>query len=115
MFLYDRTVGPYSETAGICPLNVYGESKAAAEEAILSAHKDALVIRTTIVYEPEEHGKNFAYQLLSTLNANASVSCRTDQFSTPTYNRDLAEMTVGLVEKNCTGLYNYAGPETMSR
>lgn len=114
-YVFDGTGGPYVETAAICPVNVYGESKAAAEEAILGASEDALVIRTTIVYGPDEHGKNFAYQVLSKLYANDPVSCLTDQFSTPTYNRDLAEMTVNLVEANCTGVYNCVGPETMSR
>jgi len=38
-----------------------------------------------------------------------------DQISTPTYSRDLAEATLGLVELKATGLYNIVGDSVFSR
>jgi dTDP-4-dehydrorhamnose reductase len=39
---------PYRESHQVAPLNVYGQSKAIAEQQVLMAHPDALVIRTYI-------------------------------------------------------------------
>ena len=38
-----------------------------------------------------------------------------DQISTPTYNRDLANATLRLVEAGATGVFNVCGPELLSR
>ena len=96
------------------PVEVYGESKTEAERAFLDVAGDSLIIRTTIVYGPEELGKNFAHQLVSKLTSNEPFKCLVDQYSKPTYNRDLAEMVVGFVEKNCCGIFNCVGAEMMS-
>jgi len=114
-YVFDGKAGPYNEDDIPSPINVYGESKLEAERAILDVNKDALIIRTTVVYGPEQLGKNFVYQLISKLKANESFACLTDQFSTPTYNRDLIEMVVELVEKNYSGIFNCVGTEVMSR
>ena len=114
-YVFDGSAGPYTENANANPVNAYGKSKLDAENAVLDADGNALVIRTTIVYGPENLGKNFAYQLASKLTSNECFECLTDQFSTPTYNRDLAEMVVRLVQKNCCGVFNCVGTETMSR
>ena len=114
-YVFDGSAGPYAESAEVNPVNTYGKSKLEAENAVLEADRNALVIRTTVVYGPEKLGKNFAYQLVSKLISNGAFECLTDQFSTPTYNRDLAEMVVRLVEKNCCGVFNCVGAEMMSR
>lgn len=114
-YVFDGTAGPYTEDAEPSPVNVYGQSKLEAERAVLDVDRDALIIRTTVVYGPEQLGKNFVYQLISKLKANEPFSCLTDQYSTPTYNRDLAEMVVRLVQKDCCGIFNCVGTEVMSR
>ena len=38
-----------------------------------------------------------------------------DQVSTPTYNRDIAAVTIALVDRDVTGVVNVSGPEAMSR
>ena len=53
---------PYTEADEPSPRNIYGESKLQGELRILGADPDALVIRTAVVYGPEENGKNFLYQ-----------------------------------------------------
>ena len=100
-YVFDGRSGPYLETDDVCPVNVYGHSKLKAEELILDVCPSALIIRTTVVYGPEDAGKNFAYQICTRLSQGETVQCITDQFSTPTYNRDLAEMTVRLANEDC--------------
>ena len=114
-YVFDGTAGPYTENDVCNPVNVYGKSKCAAEEKIKDENPHALIIRTTIVYGPEDLGKNFVYQLSERLSKNERMSCVSDQFSTPTYNRDLAKMASSLVDARCSGIYNCVGQELMSR
>jgi len=114
-YVFDGRCGPYLETDDVCPVNVYGRSKLKAEELISDVCPSALIIRTTVVYGPEDAGKNFAYHICTRLSQGETVQCITDQFTTPTYNRDLAEMAVRLVNEDCSGIYNCVGDERMNR
>eukprot|EP00227_Mantoniella_beaufortii_P001310 CAMPEP_0197618592 /NCGR_PEP_ID=MMETSP1326-20131121/61614_1 /TAXON_ID=1155430 /ORGANISM="Genus nov. species nov., Strain RCC2288" /LENGTH=417 /DNA_ID=CAMNT_0043187491 /DNA_START=4 /DNA_END=1255 /DNA_ORIENTATION=+ len=105
----------YAESDPVGPVNVYGSSKLAGEAAVLAEDPASLVLRTTGVFGPEKQGKNFGYQLLNAVADKRSMACATDSFGSPTYNRDLAAMTVGLLEANATGVYHCVGPETMHR
>jgi dTDP-4-dehydrorhamnose reductase len=114
-YVFDGTNGPYGETDGTRPLSAYGRSKLAGEVAVLAADSSALVVRTTVVYGPEEKGKNFAYQLAAGLLNGRSMHVPTDQISSPTYSRDLARGTILLLQLGVKGIVNVAGPEVMSR
>src|SRR5262249_37708437 len=47
---------PYREDDAPAPVNAYGRSKLAGEQAVLEAHPSAFVFRTAWVYGP--HGRN---------------------------------------------------------
>jgi dTDP-4-dehydrorhamnose reductase len=55
------------------------------------------------------------YSLRSRLESGQTVSVASDQVSTPTYNRDLAAVTIALVKAGATGIFHVAGPDAMSR
>jgi len=114
-YVFDGESGPYSEDDPPSPVSVYGQSKLAAEESVLAADPNALVIRTTVVFGPEARGRNFAYRLASELGAGRDLRAPADQVSSPTYCRDLAEATVALVAAGARGIVNVAGPEIMDR
>jgi len=114
-YVFDGRGGPYAEAAAPNPISIYGKSKLAGEAAVMAVDPDALVIRTTVVYGPEEQGKNFAYQLAGRLVAGEAMVVPEDQISSPTYNRDLAAISLALVEVGARGIYNVVGPETMDR
>ncbi len=105
----------YSESDMVGPLNVYGSSKLAGEKAVMEEDPAALVIRTTGVYGPEIQGKNFVYQLCRSLSQGLPVRCATDSFGCPTYNRDLAKMSISLTEVGASGIFHCVGPTTLSR
>jgi len=114
-YVFDGESGPYSEEDAPNPLSVYGRSKLEGEAAVLAADPQALVLRTTVVYGPEEQGKNSAYRLASLLNSGKTLLAAQDQISSPTYNRDLAEALAGLLEIGAAGIFNMVGPEVMNR
>ncbi|MHC4134092.1 MAG: SDR family oxidoreductase [Planctomycetota bacterium] len=114
-YIFDGQDGPYSEEDEPHPISVYGESKLAGERAVLDADPAALILRTTVVFGPEEQGKNFVYRLAAHLHEGSEIRVPADQISSPTYNRDLASASVALVLQRATGIVNVVGPEIMSR
>ena len=114
-YVFDGTDGPYAEEDATYPLSVYGKSKLAGEQAVAAEDKNALILRTTVVYGPEEQGKNFVYRLVANLREGREVLVPHDQLSSPTYNRDLAAAAVALVQNGHAGVVHVAGPEVMSR
>lgn len=114
-YVFDGTAEPYTETDAPHPLSVYGRSKLEAEQAVLSAHPDALVIRTSVVYGVDRQEKNFVYQTLRRRGAGERMKVATDQRSSPTYVEDLAAASLALVAKRQHGVLHVAGPEIMDR
>jgi dTDP-4-dehydrorhamnose reductase len=43
---------PYMESHAVAPLNVYGQSKAIAEQQVLMVNSSSLVIRTSAFFSP---------------------------------------------------------------
>jgi len=111
----DANPGPYDEAATPAPLNAYGRSKLEGEKLIAAADDGALILRTTVVYGPERQGKNFVYQLARNVGSGKGMAIVDDQLSSPTYNRDLADITATLLTHGASGVYNVVGPETMGR
>ena len=114
-YVFDGNHGPYGEEDETRPLSVYGRTKSDGEAAVLDADPAALVLRTTVVYGPEAHGRNFAYQVAARLQRGEAVTAAVDQISTPTYNIDLSEATVALVDAAAVGVVHVAGPELLDR
>lgn len=114
-YVFDGTAGPYAEDAPPRPLSAYGRSKLDGERGVLAADPRALVVRTAAVYGPEPQGKNFVYQVLRRAAAGDVVRVPSDQWSTPTYNVDLAAAAVALVEAGAAGIVHVAGPRMVDR
>ncbi|MEX0990752.1 MAG: SDR family oxidoreductase [Actinomycetota bacterium] len=115
-YVFDGTGGPYREDAPTGPVNEYGRSKLAGEDAV-AAHGRALVVRTTVVYgrEVRDPGKNSLYQLDRALRAGEAFRASIDEVGTPTYAADLADAIVGLVESGSLGTFHVGGADLVSR
>lgn len=93
---------PYETTAPIAPLNVYGASKAAGEEA-LRKHSSAWCIgRTSWLFGV--HGPSFPQKILQAAETRPELSVVNDQVGSPTYTRDLAGAMRDLVRKDARGI-----------
>lgn len=115
-YIFDGRDGPYAEDAEPAPLNEYGRAKLDAERALTELLGDSLlIVRTCWAFGPERQGKNFAYQLLRTLSQGKTLSCPSDQVSSPSYAPDVARAVVDLAEAGASGIVHVAGPETIDR
>lgn len=115
-YVFDGSSGPYSEEEPPRPINVYGQTKLAGEEAARS-HPSHLVVRTTVVYgwELRTPPKNSLGQLVSALEEGRPFRAPADEVGTPTYAPDLADALVRLALNGAVGLYHVAGPDWVSR
>ena len=104
---------PYTEEDQPAPLNVYGESKLAGEEAVLASACRHLLIRTSWVYSA--HGSNFVLTMLRLAAERPSLGVVSDQLGCPTWARNLARASLRMLEQalpdpdgeNRSGLYHY--------
>ena len=74
---------PWQEADRPAPLNAYGRSKFAGEQAILEAHPRALIVRTSWLYD--SRGVNFFTRICELLQTNDSLHVVDDQIGAPTY------------------------------
>lgn len=118
-FVFDGTAGPYAETDRPDPINAYGRSKLAAENAIRGSSLSAwTILRTTLGFGDVEgypEGRfNLATFLVRELSAGREVKVTSDQLRTPTYAPDLAEAIAIVIRHRRFGLYHVAGADLMT-
>lgn len=114
-YVFDGENGPYTETDTPSPINYYGKSKLAGENAITTAGIDHAILRTNVVYGPPSARPDFAQWVIKALDAEKPITVVTDQYSNPTYVEDLAMAIIRAVERKKTGLYHVAGADYLSR
>lgn len=98
--------GPWIETDEPDPLNVYGATKLAGEQAIQAAGGRYLIFRTSWVYGP--HGKNFLLTMLRLAGERDRLSIVDDQVGGPTTSIELADATRTIVEGVLAGRFGSA-------
>lgn len=116
-FIFDGQDGPYSEDARPAPVNYYGRSKLAAENAVRDAGRGRWAIaRTVLVFGTGEQlsRSNIALWVRDKLQAGEPIRIVTDQFRTPTYSLDLAVGLERLVRFGKSGVFHMSGRDYVS-
>lgn len=91
-YVFDGTGSePYREDEPVSPLNVYGRTKLAGEEAIRNAHDRYLIFRTSWVYS--NHGRNFLNTMLRLAGERKELNIVYDQVGAPTWAGSIAAAT----------------------
>lgn len=97
---------PYPVDAATNPLNVYGASKRAGEQAVMDTDPTASIIRTAWVHAG--HGVNFVATAVRVLTAGRAMQVVDDQIGTPTRADNLASAILLLAERDThPGLLHY--------
>ena len=123
-YVFDGTKGSaYLESDVPAPLNVYGRSKLAGEQAIIQVDGSYLILRTSWVYSLRRD--SFVTKVLKWSREQPVLRIVSDQVGNPTWSRMLAEATSHLVAMGGShlsewidarkGIYHLAGNGCASR
>ncbi|MEI8134544.1 MAG: SDR family oxidoreductase [bacterium] len=115
-YIFDGLKTPYSETAAPNPLNYYGRTKLASENALRSSGVNHCIVRGAFFYGVEIRERpSFAMMVLESLRNNETVNAFTDLYSSPTLVDDLAFAIIKIAEYKRNGIYHISGTEMLSR
>jgi dTDP-4-dehydrorhamnose reductase len=123
-YVFDGTKNAaYTEDDQPNPLNAYGRGKLDGEQRILQTGAAALVFRTSWVYSMS--GDSFVTKTLAWARQHETLRIVDDQVGSPTWARQLAEITAALLARAGTtphdycaqrrGIYHLAGKGAVSR
>jgi dTDP-4-dehydrorhamnose reductase len=104
---------PYLESDVVFPLNIYGQSKAQAEENVLRNHPDALIIRTSDFFGPWDQ-QNFIHKALKMFKERQEFAAPTDVVVSPTYVPDLVNTSLDLLVDEANGIWNISNKGSIS-
>ncbi len=116
-FVFDGRDGPYAEDARPNPVNEYGRTKLAGENAVREAGPSKWAIaRTVLVYGTAEamSRSNVVLWVLNELSQNRPIHVVEDQWRTPTYVEDLAAGIERMLHFEKTGIYHLSGRELIT-
>src|ERR1700676_5342814 len=100
---------PYVETDPTNPLNAYGRTKLAGEQAIRDSGAAHLILRPSWLYST--HGRNFLLTILRLSTEREELRIVDDQVGAPTCVSDLAEATAKILASIIGGNRRKSFPE----
>ncbi len=92
---------PYREEDPTGPQSVYGTTKLAGEQAIVSSGASYLIFRTAWVYGARGH--NFLLTMLRLMREREQLGVVDDQIGSPTWSRLIAETTAQILARQLNG------------
>ncbi len=115
-YVFDGKSGPYAEDARPAPINYYGKTKLASENALRTSDVEFFIARTMVLYGFATSVKpNFALWVIQTLSKGEPVRVVDDQTGNPTLADDLAYGLLRAMELERKGIYNIAGRDIVTR
>lgn len=103
---------PYVESDAVNPINVYGKSKAAAEEILSAIYPESLIIRTSAFFSLWDR-YNFAHAVLEVLERGEIFEASSDVIS-PTYVPHLVNSALDLLIDRESGIWHLANKGAVS-
>ena len=108
----DKLMG---EDAQLCPVNIYGKTKAEAENRVLEQNQDALVVRTNFYCWGTGYRQSFSDWIIQSLRSGGVLTLFEDIFYTPILAQDLVVAVHALLDLKATGVYNIVGDSRLSK
>lgn len=104
-YVFDGTKdAPYTEDDLPGPVNVYGVSKLAGENAIRHQMTEYVIVRTQWLIGI--HGRNFVSTILAAAQVRDTLQVVNDQWGCPTFAPDLAKAIALLMEIDARGVFH---------
>ncbi len=105
-FVFDgRKNSPYTVEDATAPLNAYGRTKLAGEQALLQLQmENCCIIRSAWLFGPGK--KNFVRTILDLCLHRTSLNVVHDQTGSPSYTLDLAAYSLKLMESEASGVFH---------
>lgn len=104
---------PYHEYDTTEATNPYSYSKLVGERAVMAVNPRHYIVRTAWLFD--EGGKNFIHAILSAVKAGRDLRVVTDEVANPTYNVDLTQAIVELIQTERYGTYHLVNSGACSR
>ena len=104
----------YVEDDATNPVNAYGRSKLAGEEAVRALHEKHMIIRTSWVFS--SHRSNFVKTMLKLGSERTELRVVEDQVGKPTSAATIADISLAMAARGeaAWGTYHLAQPEAVS-
>jgi len=113
--VFDGLKAPYQESDPVCPVNVYGEHKALAEERILNAYPQSAVCRISLMFGLSGPvAKSFIQPMLLAMKEGRELSLFVDEFRTP-LSAATAVAGLFLALDKVSGIIHLGGKDRISR
>ena len=112
--VFDGTMNrSYYEYDQTNPSNPYGYSKWIGERATIHVNPKHYIVRTSWLFA--HGGRNFIQAIVGAAQAGKLLRVVTNEVANPTYNNDLAEAIVALIETGRYGIYHLVNEGACSR
>lgn len=113
--VFDGQRGGYREDDAPAPLSIYGQTKLAAERAVLASRR-AAVARVSLLFGPGlGQRRGFFDEQLVAIRAGRPCPLFVDEWRTPLALSTAAAALLALAISDFTGLLHLGGPERLSR
>jgi len=114
--VFDGDGAPYGERDRTSPISVYGRTKAEAEDAVLEACLEALVMRFSLVLSPAADGESGALEMLAAAHQRrAELRLFIDEHRTPISILDLGRQIEHALRTRASGVFHAGGMERVDR
>jgi dTDP-4-dehydrorhamnose reductase len=112
--VFDGMEAPYTETSTPHPINPYGTAKAQAEDLVRSLNPEATIVRTSLMYDLRTPDRQ-TRQLIQLTSTGAPFHLFVDEWRSPIWVENLADILLELATKDVSGILHVGGPQALNR
>ena len=114
--VFDGQNPPYTEDDPICPINVYGEQKAIAEQKMREVNPAIAICRMPTMFGYSSPASpTFLQDVVNNLKSGKEMNLFVDEFRTPVSARAASQGLLLAIEKRVHGILNLGGKDRISR
>jgi dTDP-4-dehydrorhamnose reductase len=112
--VFDGRNPPYRESDPVCPVNLYGEQKVAAEVGMLKRYPQTAICRMPLMFGAAPHTSSFVQPFLEKMRSGQELNLFIDEFRTPISGTAAAQGLLLALEQ-VHGYIHLGGKERLSR